>query len=118
MSYDCQKNMPLPKIPDQSTYYSRQFYIYNFTIVTGPSNTMLNKNYTFSYVWTEDRYAKDSNLIASAVFHRLNNTSFPQEIDTIRLMADGCAGQNKNCTVIGMCQIWMTSASTHIKKWK
>lgn len=53
-SYDCQKNMPLPKIPDQSTYYSRQFYLYNFTIVAGTSKSQLNKDNTFAYVWTED----------------------------------------------------------------
>lgn len=32
LSFDCQKNLVLPKIPDQSTYYSRQFYFQNFTI--------------------------------------------------------------------------------------
>ena len=42
-SFDCQKNMPLPEIPDQSTYYSRQFYLYNFTIVAGSSKSQLNK---------------------------------------------------------------------------
>lgn len=115
-SYDCQKNMPLPKIPDQSTYYSRQFYIYNFTIVAGPSNSQLNKDNTFAYVWSEDQFPKDSNLIASAVYHRLNATSFSPQIDTIRLMADGCAGQNKNSTVVGMCQKWFSEAPKHIKK--
>lgn len=37
MSFDCQKNQPMPKVPDQSAYYSRQLYIYNFTIVLGSS---------------------------------------------------------------------------------
>lgn len=114
-SFDCQKNMPLPKIPDQSTYYSRQFYLYNFTVVAGSSKSQLNKENTFAYVWTEDRFPKDSNLIASAIYHRLNSTSFPDEIDTVRLMADGCAaGQNKNTTVVGMCLKWL-SAPQHIK---
>lgn len=31
LSYDCQKNIPLLKLLDQSTYYSRQFQ--NFTVV-------------------------------------------------------------------------------------
>lgn len=115
-SYDCQKNMPLPKIPDQSTYYSRQFYIYNFTIVSGSLRSPLNKNNTFSYVWTEDQFSKDSNLISSAVYHRLNLTHFPSQIDTVRLMADGCAGQNNNTPVIAMCQKWLSEAPHHIKK--
>lgn len=40
-SFDCQKNSPLPRIPDQSAYYSRQFYLYNFTIVQGSSKDKL-----------------------------------------------------------------------------
>ncbi|CAK1582017.1 unnamed protein product [Parnassius mnemosyne] len=117
LSYDCQKNMPLPKIPDQSTYYSRQIYLFNFTIVAGSSKSQLNKDSTFSYVWTEDRFPKDSNCKASAIYHRLNATTFPLQINTVRLMADGwMAGQNKNTTVVGMCQKWFTEAPQHIKK--
>lgn len=36
-SFDCQKNQVLPKVPDQQAYYSRQLYIYNFTVVRGTS---------------------------------------------------------------------------------
>lgn len=32
LSFDCQKNLHLPKIPDQATYYSRQLYFYNLTV--------------------------------------------------------------------------------------
>lgn len=39
MSFDCQKNMEIPKIPDQSAYYSRQLYNYNFTTCVGSSKT-------------------------------------------------------------------------------
>nr|CAH7753285.1 unnamed protein product [Callosobruchus chinensis] len=42
LSFDCQKNQSLPKIPDQATYYSRQVYIYNFTVVKGCSKGKLN----------------------------------------------------------------------------
>lgn len=28
LSYDCQKNLVLPKVPDQSAYYGRQAYFY------------------------------------------------------------------------------------------
>jgi hypothetical protein len=41
ISYDCQKNQPMPRFPDQSAYYSRQAYIYNFTIVEGHSHSQL-----------------------------------------------------------------------------
>lgn len=52
-SYDCQKNMPLPKIPDQATYYSRQLYVYNFTMVQGSPKCKLAKHNVFSYTWSE-----------------------------------------------------------------
>lgn len=43
LNFDCQKNLPLPKIPDQATYYERQLYIYNFTVVVGSSVDKLTK---------------------------------------------------------------------------
>lgn len=94
-SFDCQKNQNLPKVPDQSTYFSRQISLHNFTIVERNSRSALTPKNVFSYVWTEDCYAKDSNLIASAVFDRLNKTNL-SSYKTIRLMSDGCGGQNKN----------------------
>lgn len=35
LSFDCQKNLALPRVPDQAAYYSRQLYFYNFTICVG-----------------------------------------------------------------------------------
>lgn len=101
-SFDCQKNLVLPKVPDQSCYYSRQLYLYNFTIVQGSSKDPLNKSSTFAYIWTENKFAKGANQIASAIYHRLINTNF-EGITKIRLMSDGCAGQNKNIMMIAMC---------------
>lgn len=86
-SFDCQKNLVLPKMPEQSCYYSR--YLYNFTIVKGSSKDSLNKNTTFVYVWTENEYAKGSNQIASAVYDRLNKTDLT-DVTHVRLVADGC----------------------------
>lgn len=98
-SFDCQKNSPLPPIPDQSAYYSRQFYLYNFTIVQGSSKDKLNKNTTFAYTWTENEFGKTANQIASAVYDRLNKTEL-SAITSIRLFADGCGGQNKNSIML------------------
>lgn len=111
ISYDCQKNMALPKLPDQSCYYSRQLYLFNFTIVEGTSKSTLTKNNTFANVWTEDSFAKDSNTISSAVYNRLNNTDL-SGIHTIRLIADGCGGQNKNKTMVAMCCKWLLGHPT------
>ncbi|CAG9840147.1 unnamed protein product [Diabrotica balteata] len=61
LSFDCQKNLPSPKIPDQETYYRRQLYFFNFSIVVGSSQCKMSPNNCFSYVWTEGTYPKGSN---------------------------------------------------------
>nr|CAD7401757.1 unnamed protein product [Timema poppensis] len=55
ISYDCQKNLVLPKIPDQAAYYKSQLYLYNFTICEGVSTSPQNKTNTFAYLWTENK---------------------------------------------------------------
>lgn len=113
--FDCQKNLPLPKIPDQICYYKRQLYLYNFTITIGCSKDPLGKENVFSYTWTEDEFKKGSNEIASALYHRLKATNYEGK-STVRLIADGCAGQNKNSTVISACGTWLLrNAPTNIK---
>lgn len=114
-SYDCQKNMPLPKIPDQATYYSRQFYVYNFTMVQGSSKCKLTKNNVFSYTWSELDRPKGSCEVASAVYHRLKSTNFGPGTDTVRLVSDGCGGQNKHSILLMMCQKWLAHAPSNIK---
>lgn len=115
LSFDCQKNLPMPKIPDQATYYSRQIYLFNFTVVEGSSRTSLNKENVFAYLWTEDVAAKSSNEICSALHHALCLLDL-NGIKTVRLMADGCAGQNKNRMMVGMLMKWFSTAPGHIKR--
>lgn len=116
LSYDCQKNMPMPKIPDQAAYYKRQLYFYNFTICEGSSGSVQNKTNTFCYVWTEDVYPKASNQIVSAVHHRLQNSQL-DGVTTVKLFSDGCGGQNKNTAMIGMISQWLlTDAPANVKK--
>lgn len=38
ISYDCQKNQLLPKVTDQSAYYSYKIYMYTLTAVIRDSN--------------------------------------------------------------------------------
>lgn len=111
LSYDCQKNMALPKLPDQSCYYSRQLYLYNFSIVEGTSKSPLTKDNVFANVWTEESFSKDSNTISSSVYNRLNNTNL-NGIRTVTLVSDGCGGQNKNKTMVTMCCKWLLEHPT------
>lgn len=114
LTFDCEKNLVLPKTPDQSAYYSRQVYLFNFTVVQGLSKSNLTPENVYSYCWTENVFPKASNQIASALYDRLQNTDL-SSISTIRLMADGCAGQNKNSTVLAMCAKWLSEAPRHVK---
>lgn len=106
MSFDCQKNMVLPKVADQAAYYSRQIYFFNFGIVVGSSKSALSKENVFLYTWTENEFPKGSSQIASAVYHRLCNLDLTGKT-TIRLVADGCGGQNKNSIMVSMCSYWI-----------
>lgn len=113
ISFDCQKNQPLPKLPDQSTYYSRQLYLNHFCVVKGHSKSKLTKENVTSYVWTENEYAKGSNEIASCLFDYLNSIDMtPYTI--VRLISDGCGGQNKNSILISMLSNWFRNASNDI----
>lgn len=113
LSFDCQKNQVLPKIPDQITYYSRQLYIYNFAVVLAVEGKKLNNDTVNLYTWNENEYRKGANEIASAVYHQLNLLNF-EGVSTLRLVADGCGAQNKNSIFIGMCCVWLQNAPSNI----
>lgn len=108
--FDCQKNLILPKLPDQSSYYLRQLYYYNFTLSEGLSTDKQTKENTFCYIWLENEFAKGSCEITSAIYHRLCNTNL-ENCNAIKLVADGCGGQNKNSIVIGMLCSWLAKNS-------
>ena len=116
LSFDCQKNQVLPKIPDQIAYYSRQLYMYNFTIVVGSCTNQISKENVFCYAWTENTHAKSANEISSAVFHQLTTQVDLTNVKTVRLMADGCGSQNKNSILILMCAYWLTMCAPHTVK--
>nr|CAI5837518.1 unnamed protein product [Callosobruchus analis] len=116
LSYDCEKNLVLPKIPDQITYYKKQLYLYNFTVVIGSSKVKLTKNNVFMHTWLESESAKSSNEIASAVYSILKNLEISDDIQELKLVSDGCTGQNKNSAMIAMCAKWLANdAPKHIQ---
>lgn len=116
-SFDCQKNLQIPKLPDQQAYFSMQVNFYNFGVVIGNSKASLSAENVRCYVWTELERPKGSNEIASAIFHTLNNYEFNLQQKTVRLVCDGCGGQNKNSIFIGMLCFWFaTLAPEHIQQ--
>lgn len=105
-SFDCQKNMVLPKLPDQAAYYSRQLYSYNLTICRGGSKSPQNKQTVTIYNWLEHERPKGCNEIVSALHYHLNHSNL-REATTVELYADGCPGQNKNSAMVGMLCYWL-----------
>ncbi|KAJ8897178.1 hypothetical protein PR048_002524 [Dryococelus australis] len=91
LSFDCQKNLALPKVADQAAYYSRELYCYNFTVVTGSSHLHISNENVSIQTWFENERPKSSNEIASAVYGTLQTANL-HGIDTVRLMADGLVG--------------------------
>nr|CAI5850893.1 unnamed protein product [Callosobruchus analis] len=116
ISYDCEKNLVLPKVPDQITYYKRQLYLFNFTVVVGSSKDKLTKENVYIHSWLESESSKGSNEISSAVYDTLNKIEISDKVKEIRLVSDGCTGQNKNITIIAMCAKWLISAPQHLDK--
>lgn len=115
LSFDCQKNLPLPKIPDQATYYSKQIYLYNFTVVKGHSKATLSPGNVTSYLWLENQFQKGSNEIASCIYDTLLNLDL-DGYHTLRLVCDGCGGQNKNTILLTMLAHWLHGTCNHSVK--
>ena len=108
ISFDCAKNQPLPKVPDSAAYYSRQLYLYNFTAVVGPSRCPFKHENVKAFCWFEHQFPKDSNSIASCLFYLLKTRDL-SAYKHLRLVSDGCPGQNKNSIVLLMCMYWFAN---------
>lgn len=116
-SFDCEKNLTLPKLPDQASYYLRQLYAYNLTVCCGSSKDPQNSNTVSVYAWLENEKPKGSNEISSALYYHLSNFSFENNIGLVNLFCDGCPGQNKNSAFLCMLGYWLCmQAPTQIKE--
>lgn len=119
LSFDCQKNHPLPKLPGESAYYSHHFSMYNLTIVQGSSRNKISPTNVFTYCWSQEKFQKDSNLIASVLYHRLLTITFDElvTIKTVRIIANICGDKYRNSILVAMCSAWlMSNAPAHIEQ--
>ncbi|KAI4458199.1 dna-directed rna polymerases i ii and iii subunit rpabc2 [Holotrichia oblita] len=66
--------------------------------------------------WLESESSKGSYEIASAVYDTLNKIEISEVINEVKLIADGCSGQNKNSTILAMAAKWLSQAPRNIKK--
>ncbi|CAN7977714.1 unnamed protein product, partial [Ixodes persulcatus] len=96
----------MPKVPDQQDYYSRQLYHYDLSVIKHQTDGSMPKHAVNCYTSSENKNTKGSNGVASAVHNTLRGANY-EGIEEVRLVADGCAGQNKNSIVICMILWWL-----------
>ena len=61
----------LPEIIEQATFYSRQFYLYNFTVCEGTLKEKRSEDKVTIFTRTTAENKKSSTQIASAIYHKL-----------------------------------------------
>ncbi|CAG4978672.1 unnamed protein product [Parnassius apollo] len=103
---------PLPRIPIQKAFYSRQISLYNLCVMD-----LSEQNNSCLYNWDETESGKGAVSIGSAFYCFLNTQTIPANVKLVRLFCDGCGGQNKNSHVLLKLLFWLQNKSpTHVKK--
>jgi hypothetical protein len=86
------QNLPLPHIPTNPVFFSRQLWYYIFGIHD------LATNEAAMYTYHEGQAKKGANEVTFMLLHYLNNRALPSR--NLVLFSDGCPGQNKNYVML------------------
>ena len=99
---DYMSNVTLPCIPVQDTYYFRKLIVNVFGIHDIASRKMS------VFIYHEGEGGKGSNEVCSMLMWYVKN-KISDEVKTLHLFGDNCAGQNKNHTLVrlmmALCEI-------------
>lgn len=98
---DFMQNLMLPNIPVQEVFYLHQLTVNVFDI-----HDLTTGNAMF-YVNHEGISRKGCNDVCSFLMHYIGNI-LPKTTKHLHIFSDGCAGQNKNHTVIRLCAALVT----------
>ena len=115
--FDMMENLVLPRTPIGQAYYSRQLYLHVFGVVVHRADGSQRKEDIHLFTWLESENGKDSNMIASALWHFLR-TVLKDELSTrreLRLFSDSCYGQNKNMNVLAMLMAFRKQECPQLK---
>ncbi|GFN85748.1 hypothetical protein PoB_001225400 [Plakobranchus ocellatus] len=93
VAFDYQKELPLPNKTTNDIFYRRQLSVHSFNI-----HELAGEN-VFIYVYNETVAKRGSDDVASLLHHFFSNY-VPAEVKHLELFSDGCAGQNKNWTIV------------------
>ena len=92
IAFDFWKNLPVPNITTNDVYYKRQLSVYTFNVHT------LHNNDVELFCYDETVARKGADEVCSMLYERFSSVA--DDVKTAHLFCDGCAGQNKNWTVI------------------
>lgn len=93
LAFDYMQNMPLPHIPVQEIFYFRQLWVFAFQIHN------LKENTGHFYTYHEGQGQKGPNEVCTFLNDYIMK-HIPTEITELHLFSDGCAGQNRNQTMV------------------
>ena len=93
ISFDYQKNLPIPNKTCSDVYYRRQLTFVSFNI------HVLSTNDVYIYTYDETKGKKGADDVASMLYHFFIN-HLSSNITDLEAFCDGCAGQNKIFTII------------------
>ena len=94
ISFDFQQNLPTPNLQHNDVFYARQLWTYNF----GIHDCVAEKGYM--YMWDETIAKRGSAEVASCLKHFFQ--FYPSGAKSLVSFSDGCGGQNKNLTLVGL----------------
>ena len=94
ISFDFQQNLPTPNLHHNDVFYARQLWTYNF----GTHDCVANKGYM--YMWDETIAKRGSAEVASGLQHFFQ--AYHTGAKSLVSFSDGCGGQNKNLTIVGL----------------
>ena len=93
-NFDLQAVLSTPKSDAGQIFYKRKLSVYNLCIFH------LGDNKGFCNFWDESHGNRGANEISTCVYNHLMEYA---DIDEVRMMSDGCGGQQKNAIFATMC---------------
>lgn len=110
IAMDFAKNLQVPNITTNDTYYRRQLAFYMFNI------HVLSSSEAIFYTYPEICGKKGADDVASMLFDFIFNQLDPQ-VKELTIFCDSCGGQNKNFTIFRMIHyiVHFTKRLTEIK---
>lgn len=94
ITFDLQQNLPTPNLKHNDMFYLRQLWTYNF----GVHDCVSGQGYMF--MWHEAMAKRGASEIASCLMTFFQR--FRTGARSLVSYSDGCGGQNKNLTIIGL----------------